>query len=77
MYLKFRILFTILSAICLAVAIPATALFGWQYLGIFGGGAILFFFAMLLCKQSHEKQEKKNNPDEPDFLNTEKKDKTE
>lgn len=77
MYLKLRILFTILSAVCLAVVLPATAMFGWLYLGIFGGGALVFFLAMLLCKQSQENQEKKNDPDEPDFLHTKENDKTE
>ena len=51
MYLKLRILFTILAAICLAVIIPVGALFGKIWFFVFGGGAALFFLAMLICKQ--------------------------
>lgn len=69
MALKLRILFTILSAICLAVVIPAGALFGWPWFFIFGGGAVAFFLAMLICKQSQEKQEPLQKAEgEADFL---------
>ena len=54
MFLKLRILFTILSAICLALILPAMAMGGWTYLSIFGGGAVVFFLAMLICKQKQE-----------------------
>ena len=54
MFLKLRILFTILSAICLALILPAMAMGGWTYLSIFGGGAVIFFLAMLICKQKQE-----------------------
>ena len=57
MFLKLRILFTILSAVCLAVVIPAGALFGNVWFFIFGGGAGIFFLAMLLCKQKQEELE--------------------
>ena len=69
MFLKLRILFTILSAICLAVIIPAGALFGTVWFFVFGGGAAVFFLAMLLCKQSQEEQEPlKKEEGEADFL---------
>lgn len=71
MYLKLRILFTILSAVCLAVVIPATALFGWLWLGVFGGGAALFYLLMLYFKRLQEAQESKNAEPEPDFLHPE------
>lgn len=74
MFLKLRILFTILSAICLALILPATAFLGWQYLGIFGGGALLFFLAMLLCKQKQEESEPLEKSDGPDFLSPDEKD---
>lgn len=54
MYLKLRILFTILAAICLAVVLPAGVMFGQIYFFIFGGGALAFFLAMLICKQKQE-----------------------
>ena len=54
MFLKLRILFTILAAICLAVILPAGALFGKTWFFVFGGGAASFFLAMLICKQKQE-----------------------
>ena len=69
MYEKLRILFTILSALCLTVILPATALGGWLYLGIFGGCAGIFFFAMLICKQKQEENEPlKKDEQEKDFI---------
>ncbi len=71
MFLKLRVFFTILSALCLAAIIPAAVWGGWLWLGILGGGALFFFAMMLLCKQSQEKQEaaqrEKENPT-VDFL---------
>lgn len=59
MYKNLRIIFTILSAICLAAVIPMGMLF--DYPGLFGAliGAGIFFMLMLLCKQSQESAEKK------------------
>ncbi len=74
MFLKLRILFTVLSAICLALILPATAFWGWLYLGIFGGGALLFFLAMLLCKQKQEESEPLEKSDGPDFFSPDEKD---
>lgn len=59
MYKKLRIVFTILSAICLALAIPLGMLFdfvGWIATLL---GAGIFFLLMLLCKQSQEFAETK------------------
>lgn len=72
MYLKLRIIFTILAAACLAVVIPAGALFGKIWFFIFGGGAAAFFFAMLICKQKQEELDPlSKNEGETDFLNQE------
>ena len=68
MYLKLRIIFTILSALCLAVVIPMTAFLGWAWLGVFGGGAAVFFFAMLICKQAQENADPLHKEDEADFI---------
>ncbi len=66
MFLKLRIVFTILAAICIAVIIPATVWGGIFWLWLCGGGALLFFALMLLCKQAQEKSEE--NKSEADFL---------
>ena len=74
MALKLRILFTILSAICLAVVIPAGAMFGKTWFFVFGGGAAAFFLAMLICKQKQEESEPLEKSDGPDFLSPDEKD---
>ena len=68
MYLKLRIIFTILSVICLAVIITAAVWLGPIWLGVFGGGAALFFVAMLLCKQAQESADPLHKEDEADFI---------
>jgi len=75
MYLKLRILFTILSAICLAVLLPAIAMGGWLYLVICGGLALIFFLAMLICKQKQEEAEPLSKEEgESDFFRPDSKD---
>lgn len=71
MALKLRVLFTILSALCLVAIVPAAIFGGLVWFGVFGGGALLFFLLMLICKQSHEEQEATNQQeeDEPSFFN--------
>ncbi len=59
MFLKLRIVFTILSALCLAGIIPAAVWGGGLWFGILGAGALFFFTVMLLCKQSQEREEEK------------------
>ena len=72
MYLKLRILFTILSALCLALIIPIGALFDWIWFIILGGGAAMFFLAMLICKQKQEELDPLSKDDgETDFINKE------
>ena len=57
MYLKLRVFFTILSAICIAFALTAGALWGYIWAVILGLGALLFFMLMLVFKQAQENQE--------------------
>ncbi|MBQ8446542.1 MAG: hypothetical protein IJX31_02050 [Clostridia bacterium] len=59
MYKNLRIIFTILSAICLAAAIPLGIFF--DFVGIISAalGAGIFFVLMLLFKQSQEFAEAK------------------
>ena len=47
-----RILFTVLSAICLAAFLPVGALAGWGYAAICAAGALCFFALMMICKQN-------------------------
>ncbi len=61
---KLRILFTVLSALCLACLLPAGTLGGLPCFLSFAGAAALFFLLMLLCKRSQNKDQ----PPEPDFL---------
>ena len=69
--LTLRVIFTILSAICLAALIPVGAFLGleWALILLFGAG--LFFALMHLCKSKQEQRERAQkqaeNP-EPDFL---------
>ena len=57
MFLKLRIIFTVLSAICLAAALPVGAFLDlyWALGAVAAAG--VFFFLMLICKQEQEKRE--------------------
>ncbi len=68
MFLKLRVLFTVLAALCLAVIVPAGVFGDFLWFIILGGAALLFFGLMLLCKQAQEKAEHKDDPPAPDFL---------
>ncbi len=63
MFLKLRIAFTILSALCLAFALTAGAIWGFIYAILLGLGALLFFMIMLVCKRAQEEQERKAEED--------------
>ena len=74
MYLKLRVFFTILSALCLAFAITAGALWGYIWTILLGLGALLFFMLMLVFKRAQENQEQQeaennkfftHNPNQP------------
>ena len=67
MLLKLRILFTILSALCLAFALTAGALWGYIWAITLGVGALVFFMAMLICKQAQEQREQKEETDKKFF----------
>ena len=66
-----RIIFTILSALCLAAILPAGTFGGLPYVFICAGGAGIFFLLMLLCKRVQESKQPKEKT--PDFLNSDKK----
>ena len=65
MWMKYRILFTILSAICVACVIPLGAFLGWTWAGVAALLAFTFYGLMLLCKgrqpQAEEQQENDEN----------------
>jgi len=57
MFLKLRIIFCILSALCVAAVLPVGAFLGLTWAIIFVVGAVIFFLLTLLCKQEQEKRE--------------------
>ena len=59
MFLRLRILFTILSAICIAAFFPVGIFFDWAYAAPCALLALLFFGIMLICKQNQIAQEEK------------------
>lgn len=72
--LYLRIIFTILSAFCVAALIPLGALLGWAWVGYCFLGAALFFVLMLLCKQNQDiKRLKKGTGDNESKSNDESK----
>lgn len=62
-----RILFTIVSAVCIAAFVPVATIFGWGYAALCAAGAVCFFALMLLCKQSEENK-KTEHASQGDFL---------
>lgn len=54
MYLKLRILFTVLSAICIAIAIPVGVTAGLTGVLICAGLAFAFYLVMLFFKGKQE-----------------------
>ena len=54
MYLTLRILFTILSAICVAIAIPAGVWFNFTATVVCAALAFVFYLVMLTFKLKHE-----------------------
>lgn len=57
MFLKLRIIFTILSAICLAAILPVGSFLDLYWAIGAAAAAGVFFFLMLICKQEQEKRE--------------------
>lgn len=68
MFLKLRILFTILSAICLTFAITAGIVWNMIWTVILGLGALLFYLLMRVFKQCQETEEAKTNEKQPSFF---------
>ena len=64
MWLKLRIIFTIISAILIAAVIPLGVWLGWPWAGIAGLSAFLFYMLMLWCK-SHQPTEPEDETSEP------------
>lgn len=65
MYAKLRILFTILSAICIAAAIPLGIFFDLPAVILSILGALVFLGLMLLCKSRAEDMQQKADPQPP------------
>ena len=59
-----RIVFTALSAIFIALVIPAGALHSWLAAILCVAGAVLFFGLMLLCKQRQEENDRRARHDD-------------
>lgn len=59
-----RILFTILSALCVAAVIPIGSFFGFYWALAVAGAALLFFGLMLACKRAQEAPEEAKKEDE-------------
>ena len=57
MFYKLRILFTVLSALCLIALLPMGTFFGLSAFIPTALCAGIFFFVMLFCKQEQEKRE--------------------
>ncbi len=57
MFLKLRIIFTVVSAVFAAAVLPIGALFGFIWAIACAAAAAVFFFVMLLCKQEQEKRD--------------------
>ena len=57
MFLKLRIIFTILSAICIATILPIGAFLDLTWALVVAIFAFAFFLAMMICKQEQEKRE--------------------
>ena len=59
-----RIVFTVISAIFIALVIPVGALHSWTAAILCAMGAFLFFELMLLCKQKQEEDDRRARHDD-------------
>jgi len=64
-----RIIFTVLSALCLAALLPAGTFGGLPYFFAFAAGAGIFFLLVLLLRHIEKKKQPLDST--PDFLNRE------
>ena len=65
MYKNLRIIFTILSAICVAAVLPIGAFWQFNAAITFAAAAGVFYILMLICKQKQEELESKNQSTAP------------
>ena len=68
MFQTLRIIFTVLSAICIAVVIPVGVFGGFTASVVCAGLAFAFFLAMLYFKGKQEQAHPENTEPTPDFL---------
>lgn len=68
MFFVLRIVFTILSAVCLAALVPAAMLFGGGWAVILLVGAGIFFLALLFCKQEQQIKDKQKELNEKEIV---------
>ncbi len=69
MWLNFRIIFTIISAVCAAAVLPLGAWLSWLWAGIAILSAFLFYVLMLWCK-SHQPAEQEETQQTDDTNDT-------
>ena len=65
MYKNLRIIFTILSAICVAAVLPVGAFLNFTWAIITALVAFLLYLLMMACKQAQEKQDAANEKNTP------------
>lgn len=65
MFLYLRIIFSILSALCVGALIPLGVFLGFEWAGACLLGAILFFGLTLFFKQSQELKEISTKTEQP------------
>ena len=75
MFQTLRIIFTVLSAICIAVVIPVGAIGGIVAAVLCAVAAFVFFAVMLFFKRKQEELDPENQNHEPDFFSPENADK--
>jgi len=74
MYKNLRIIFTILSAICVAAVLPVGAFWQFNAAITFAAAAGVFYILMLIFKQKQEELEAKDQSTEPSSLEEQNKD---
>ena len=70
MFKTLRILFTLLSALCVAIVLPVGTFFGLTYALICVALAFVFFVSMLYFKGKHEETTNENQTPSADFLDS-------
>ena len=70
MYKNLRIIFTILSAICIAAVLPIGAFLNLTWAIVTALAAFLLYLLMLTCKQAQEKQEGTQNQPQKEEMET-------